>query len=136
MKETAVYLHFEGSCVEAMTFYGQCFGTKAGFTTYGESPPGEIPGADLAPDLVMHAEMAVPGLHLMASDMLPGDTYDAGNNFSISVACSSAEELDKLFFALMEGGELVQAIKDAFWGDRIGKLTDRFGVNWMLSYRA
>jgi uncharacterized glyoxalase superfamily protein PhnB len=25
---------------------------------------------------------------------------------------------------------------NAFWGGRFGMLTDRFGVSWMLSFRA
>ncbi len=135
MKATSVYLHFEGSCREAMTFYGQCFGTTSGFTPYSETPPGEIAGADQAPDLIMHSEMALPGLHLMASDILPGDECIAGNNFSISVQCESNEELERLFWALLEGGTMDKALYDAFWGDRIGLLTDKFGVKWMLSFR-
>lgn len=135
MKATSVYLHFEGSCRDAMTFYGQCFGTTSGFTTYGDSPPGEIAGADQSPELIMHAEMACPGLHLMASDVLPGDEFIAGTNFSISVQCESNEELERLFWALLEDGTIDKALYDAFWGDRIGLLTDKFGVKWMLSFR-
>jgi uncharacterized glyoxalase superfamily protein PhnB len=28
------------------------------------------------------------------------------------------------------------AMHDAFWGGRFGMLLDRFGIGWMLSYRA
>jgi len=136
MKQSAIYLHFEGQCREAMTFYAACFGTTVGLTPYGATPPGEIPGAELAPELIMHAELAVPGLHLMASDTLPGDTLAIGNNFSVSLACSSHLEMENLFQALMTDGVLNMALKDAFWGDRIGRVTDRFGVCWLLSFRA
>ena len=135
MKDTAVYLHFEGAARDAMTFYAGCFGGEASFTPYGDCPDDAIPGAQLAPELIMHAEITLPGFHLMASDMLPGDSFEPGNNFSVSVACSSDEELERLFFALLDGGTMDMAIKDAFWGGRIGQLTDRFGIRWMLSFR-
>ena len=135
MKDTAVYIWFEGQAREAMGFYATVFGGEATFTRYGDCPPGAIPGSELAPELVMHAELTLPGMHLMAADMLPGDMYGTGGSFSISVECDDAEELERVFYGLLEDGEMVAALKPAFWGGTIGRVTDRFGISWMVSVR-
>ena len=71
----------------------------------------------------------------MASDTMPGMPFQRGNNFSISVACESMPEMEKLFAALGENGHVTMPMHDAFWGGRFGMLTDQFGTSWMLSFR-
>jgi PhnB protein len=70
----------------------------------------------------------------MASDAPPGQPVPEGRNFSLSVACDSREEQERMFAALSEGGEVRQALQDTFWGAHFGMLIDRFGVPWMLSH--
>ena len=48
--------------------------------------------------------------------------------------CESAEEVDRLFAELSEGGKASMPVADQFWGSRFGMLTDRFGVHWMMNY--
>ncbi len=38
-----------------------------------------------------------------------------------------------LFNRLAEGGRITTALRVQPWGDFYGKLTDRFGVQWMLN---
>jgi len=46
----------------------------------------------------------------------------------------TAEELDKVFNALSEGGNITMPLQDAFWGARFGMLTDKYGVSWMFNH--
>lgn len=46
----------------------------------------------------------------------------------------SKEEADKLFKELSDGGKISMPIGDTFWGSYCGMTTDKFGVNWMVSY--
>jgi PhnB protein len=57
-----------------------------------------------------------------------------GTNFNVSITAESKEEADKLFNALSEGGKTTMAMQDAFWGSYFGMLTDRFDIQWMISY--
>ena len=41
-------------------------------------------------------------------------------------------ELAKAFDVLAEGGEVVMALHDAFWGGRFGLVIDKLGVPWMF----
>jgi PhnB protein len=63
-----------------------------------------------------------------------GQTLTEGNNFSLSVDTESEEEADKIFNGLAESGKITMPLSRAFWGDYFGMLTDKFGIQWMISY--
>ncbi len=48
---------------------------------------------------------------------------------------SDAAEGERVFNALAEGGTIEMPFADQFWGGKFGSLTDRFGVQWMISAR-
>lgn len=56
-----------------------------------------------------------------------------GNNFSISVNAATVEETEKLFKGLAAGGKVTMPLEKTFWGAYFGMLTDKFGINWMVS---
>ena len=72
--------------------------------------------------------MASDAIDPMCQKMVQSD------NFSISISADSKEEADKLFAALSEGGKITMPMEDAFWGNYFGMLTDKFGIQWMVSY--
>ena len=59
--------------------------------------------------------------------------FKQGNNFSISINASSKEEADRLFNALSDGGNISMPMAETFWESYFGMLTDKFGINWMVS---
>jgi PhnB protein len=131
MKAIATYLTFDGNCREAMAFYKECMGAELNITPFSDMP-GDYP--ESAKDRVMHARLTKGSAMLMASDTMPGMPFQQGNNFSVSVDCESLQEIEKLFTALSEKGQVKMALHDAFWGARFGMLKDRFGINWMLNF--
>jgi len=131
MKEVAIYLTFDGACREAMTFYAKCLGGELQLVPFSQMP-GEHPPE--AKDRLMHARLAKGATLLMASDTMPGTPWRQGDNFSISIQCESAHEIDTLFGSLSEGGKVTMPLADQFWGARFGRLTDKFGIQWMLSF--
>ena len=128
MKGTITYLNFDGNCREAMTFYGRCLAGEPNFTPFSAGPPEVSAQAKDTPDRILHAELASGPVVLMASDTLPGMPFQQGNNFSICLDCESQTEMDKVFNALSEKGEVTMPLHDAFWGGRFGMLTDQFGL--------
>jgi PhnB protein len=133
MTTVNAYLHFNGNCREAMTFYRDCFEGTLFLQTIGDSPI-----ADQTPPEkyhhILHAALTRGNLIIMGSDM-PG-TLDitTGNTISLCLNCGSEDELKKRFNALSEGGEIVFPLQDQLWGSTYGELNDRFGINWMLNY--
>jgi PhnB protein len=71
---------------------------------------------------------------LMASDMIGPDGLNQGNNISLSLNCSSEEEIHSFFSKLSEGGKIIEPLKPQFWGAIFGCLEDKFGIRWMFNY--
>jgi PhnB protein len=126
VKGAIIYLNFDGNCREAMTFYGKCLEADPNFTPFSAGPP-ELPAVvKTAPDRILHAELASGPAVVMASDTLPGMPFQQGNNFSICIDCESQPEMERLFTALGENGEVIMPLHDAFWGGGFGMLKDQF----------
>jgi PhnB protein len=138
MATTNIYLNFNGNCEEAFNFYKSVFGGEFGYIgRFGEMPESndyKVPEADK--NKIMHVSLAIGTSILMGSDTGEeyGKNYVQGNNFSVSVTATSKKEADELFAGLAVGGQVTMPMNDTFWGDYFGMLTDKFGINWMISF--
>jgi PhnB protein len=127
------YLFFHGRCEEALNFYKQCLGGEiVGMNKYAGSPMEDQVDPSFK-DKVMHASFAAGDVTFMASDGRPGPAPDGEDDIALSLATSDAAEGERVFAALSEGGNVEMPLADAFWGGKFGQVTDRFGVQWMLS---
>jgi len=132
------YLTFLGNCEEAFNFYKSVFGGEFTYIgRFGEMPPNEehpVPESDK--NLIMHVSLPIGNNILMGSDT--GGEWGAktivGNNISVSISAGSKDEADKLYNGLADGGVAFMPMNNTFWGDYFGMLTDKFGINWMVSY--
>lgn len=137
MATTNIYLNFNGNCEEAFLFYKEVFGGEFSYLgRFGEMPADEQKQTSEADkNKIMHVSLPIGSSILMGSDTgeVWAPDFKAGNNFSVSVTADSREEADKLFEGLAQGGIVTMPMGQTFWGDYFGMLTDRFGVNWMMS---
>ncbi|MCX6259107.1 MAG: VOC family protein [Bacteroidia bacterium] len=124
------YLSFNGNCREAMTFYKECTGGELILNPYDDSPMA-VP--DEEKDKIMHSSLVIDGLTLMAADSLQGQPVTNGNNISLSISCISKEQANEIYNKLSEGGLAIMPMETTFWGAYFGMLTDKFGINWMIS---
>lgn len=134
MKHATTYIHFDGNCREAMTFYQKCFEGELQLNTYPDASgkPSTDPGAT-----IMHSQVLLGGMPLlMASDTTPEGPVKAGNNFSVAIECESIEEIERLFNGIGEKGKVRLPLSDMPWGARFGMLTDQFGIQWMFNCTA
>jgi len=134
MTQINAYLAFDGNCREAMTFYHQCLGGELEIKTFEDSPMAEKMPPEKQQQ-VMHANIKKDGLVLMASDGggMSG-VLTKGNTISLSLNCSSDQEIEEYFAKLSVGGKIVLPLADQFWGAKFGMLTDKFGMDWMLNF--
>lgn len=127
-----VYLCFNGNCGEAFNFYEKALNGKIEFSqTFGEAP---MPSDDQHKDLIMHISLDTNGGKIFGSDAPGEHAVTFGNNFGISLNPTTEEECDRLYAALSEGGVQTMPMAETFWTKRFGMCTDKFGVNWMISY--
>lgn len=140
MASVNVYLTYDGNCEEAFNFYKSVFGGE--FTYVGrfkEMPPqeGQPPMPEDMGNKIMHISLPISKeTALMASDTGGewASSYKQGNNFSISINAESKEEADRLYNGLSAGGQATMPMDKTFWGDYFGMFTDKFGINWMVSF--
>ena len=130
MKQIMTYLNFDGETRDAMTFYAKCLGGELSIQSFRDSQMEAPPGQE---DRTIHARLSKGEAVIMASDTMPGMPFSKGNNFFICIDCDSADELQKLYEALLEGGSSIMEPQDTFWGARFAMLTDRFGIGWMFN---
>ena len=131
MPQIQPYVFFEGRCQEALDYYRRALGAEVtALMRYKESPdPGMIqPGSE---DKVMHAAMRIGETVVMASD---GRSQGKPNfqGFSLSITAANEAEADRLFGALVDGGQVTMPLTTTFFSPRFGMTTDRFGVSWMV----
>jgi PhnB protein len=136
MSKIAPYLTFEGDCREAMNFYKECLGGELVLHVVGEMP--NAPPMPEANGRIMHASLTSGagsgGFVLMASDRMDGSQPVNGSKISLSMHCTSDNEIESLFAKLSAGGQIGMPLADQFWGAKFGFFTDKFGIPWMLNY--
>lgn len=133
MTQINPYLTFNGKCREAMSFYKECLGGELTFQTI-EGTPAEQQCPEGMKHHIMHATLSNGKWIVMATDIVGPGGFIVGTNISLSVNCSSQEEIDRYFENLLVGGKVIDPLAEKFWGARFGVLADKYGVVWMLNY--
>lgn len=134
------YLTFNGNCEEAFNFYKSVFGGEFPYIgRFKDMPPqeGMPPMPAEAGEKIIHVSLMISKeTALMGSDT-GGEWskgFTKGNNFSISINADSKAEADKLFNGLSAGGQVTMPMSKTFWGSYFGMFTDKFGIQWMVSF--
>jgi PhnB protein len=125
------YLHFQDQAREAMDFYQGVFGGELTMQTYAEIGMSGHPSND---DRIMHSQLVTPhGLILMGADVPDGMPYEPGTAISISLSGDDEPALRGFYDALADGGNVIEPLRQAPWGDTFGACVDRFGTSWMVN---
>lgn len=136
MKQVNPYLNFAGQTEEAFGFYHAVFGGDApGMVRYRDMGMGGA--GDHEAEKIAHVSLPIgAGTVLMGSDVADAQTggFDVGNNVQIYLAADDADEAQRLFDALADGGTVTMPLERTAWAERFGACIDRYGVNWMIDY--
>jgi PhnB protein len=129
--EPCINLSFDGQCEAAFKFYERCLNGKITFMlTWGNSPAaGDVPTEWRIK--VAHATLVVGSTRLQGSDPPPG-SYQSPRGFGIALNPNESDA-ERLFAGLAEGGTIRMPLQETFWAARVGELTDRFGVPWIIN---
>ncbi len=135
------YLNFDGNAKEAMEFYKSIFGGQFNSVMYFKDvPPGENPMPESEKNRIMHISLPLGrDIFLMASDISPamGHKLSHGNNAYISLTPDSLKEAKRIYKELSKGAKKIEIeLQKMFWGDYFAGFTDKFGVLWMINYKA
>jgi PhnB protein len=124
------YLFFDGSCEEAIRFYGEAFGAELEYLMRFKEGPAElqVPGWE---EKVLHARVSFGESALDMSDARPGEQA-AFSGFALIMHLDQIERAEEVFAALGMGGQVLLPLAPTFWARRYGIVKDRFGVTWKV----
>ncbi len=118
-ENTVVPMLIIDNAAEALDFYVNALGAKLIYnmpTTDGKK--------------VMHASIEIGNTRIYISDVVP----DKGTKTSGAAFCLYTHHVDAAFKKACEAGAKEKtAPKDMFWGDRMGSVEDKFGVQWTFA---
>jgi PhnB protein len=113
------YVYFQGRCEEAIEFYRDALGAEATVAArFG--------------DKIGHAEVRIGGTVLLASDG-QGEGPAEFSGFSLSLVVGDDAEAERLFAALSDGGTVQVPMAPTPFASRLGLVTDKFGVPWLVA---
>jgi PhnB protein len=109
---------------KAIDFYKEAFGAQE--RNRMTTPDGKS---------VAHAELEIGDSIFMLSDEMPGQSCEPS---ALSESCVGfylyVKDVDDIFErAVTAGAKVKEPLKNAFWGDRIGKIVDPAGHEWILA---
>ncbi|MFC4303725.1 VOC family protein [Cohnella boryungensis] len=123
---------FSQNAREQAAFYVECLGGEIGNVgTFGDLP--NTP--EHMKDRVLHLELKAAGVPIFMCDAEAEDTV-IGKGLTLSLTFPTEDEVYAAFDKLAEGGKVTQPVRKEFWGALFGQLTDKFGIQWMITSEA
>jgi predicted 3-demethylubiquinone-9 3-methyltransferase (glyoxalase superfamily) len=128
MNNITTFLMFEGKAEEAMNFYISLFTDSAikSISRYGENEGGPAGS-------VRHAVFALNGQEFMCIDSFVKHGFTFTPAMSLFVGVGTESELDNLYAALSEGGQILMPLGAYPFSKKYGWVNDKYGVSWQLT---
>jgi len=123
------YINYKGNCKEAFRFYEQHLGGKIISMSIFRDIPGGANIPEERKDDIVHARIEIGGAVLMGADIAGAEPMRSAY---LSLRVDSAEEAERLYALLSNGGEIFMKMEQTFFASRFAMLRDKFGTSWML----
>ncbi len=122
MMKIVPHLWYNDNAREAAEFYMSLFdGSRLVYSTVIE----DTPSGDAE---FLSFELAGQPFYAISA----GPHFRLNESISLMVACATAQEVDKLYNALIEGGTAMMPLGEYPFSPRYGWVQDRFGLTWQL----
>ncbi len=128
-REINPFLMFPSGAEQAMNFYIALFPDSRieGIEHFDKPGPG-VEGS------VKLATLNLLGRKLEFFDSPVRHAFTFTPAISFAVVCESAEEVDRLFAALSDGGQVLMGLDAYPFARRYGWINDKFGISWQLRF--
>ncbi|NMD72640.1 VOC family protein [Bacillus sp. DNRA2] len=124
-----IYVNYRGVCEQAFRFYEQHLGGKiTSIMTFKQLPdPTNVPEG--RENDILHATIEIGDTVLRGADIPYAEPMRSAY---LTLRVNSAEEAERIYTLLSEGGETFMPMEETFFALRFAQLRDRFGTSWML----
>jgi PhnB protein len=84
---------------------------------------------------ILHVELQFWGGSILASDQMDSaeSSKTANSSIQLSLGFEDPLKMEKTFNCLKQDGLVTMELKEQFWGEKFGMLTDKFGIKWMFN---
>jgi PhnB protein len=129
---STLHVNLRGTARQALEFYRSVFGGDVIAIPYGSTPAGQ--GPDQAEQIAWGQVLSPEGFHVMAYDVQDDLPHDPGQNpYYFSLRSTDAEEITRYWNGLRPAATVVEVeLGPSFFSPLYGKLTDQFGVIWII----
>jgi PhnB protein len=124
-----VYVNYNGNCREAFRFYEKHRGGKIASMETFRQLPAEARIPEERKDRILHGRIEIGGGVLMGADIPDAEPMRSAY---LTLRFDSAEEAEKKYALLSEGGEIFMKMEETPFAKRFAMLRDKFGASWML----
>jgi predicted 3-demethylubiquinone-9 3-methyltransferase (glyoxalase superfamily) len=127
-QKITTFLTFTGKAEEAMNYYISVFdqGEILSMERYAANEDG-TPGG------IVHATFSLNGQVFICMDSNVKHEWSFTPAVSLYVACTTAEEIDRLFAKLSHDGTVFMELTAYPFSERFAWVADQFGVSWQLN---
>ena len=124
------YVHFPGTAREALTFYGDVFGSGVELHTFAEFSRGDGPA-----DAIAHGYLTEGPVALFGADVAGDEAPFRSEGLMLALLGTAAPStLRNWFSRLSEGGRVVGDLQTRPWGASDGQVIDGYGLHWLIGF--
>ena len=134
------YISFAGHCADAIAYYHKTLGAELLYKiTFGEMPPPEQGSEDGCPSGMQFPDTSIAhaNVRIAGSDIMMSDAVASGNasysGFTLVLDTQDVAEGKRWFDNLAANGKIEMDWQETFWAHGFGKVTDQYGVPWMIN---
>ncbi len=129
MPSPTPYVLFPGTAREALTRYGEIFGSAVHLHTLAEFNRTDGPA-----EAVAHGYLEGP-VELQGADATGDESPVRLEGLMLSLLGAASPAILRAWFAaLSEGGHVVMDLEERPWGATDGQVVDRFGLHWLIGF--
>lgn len=123
------YLFFSAAAREALTFYRDVFGGDVALHTYAD-----LGRADGPQEAIGHGELT-GAVSLFGADVAADESAPSGGGIVLALlGTADPDTMSEWFRRLSAGATITDPLQERPWGDVVGRLTDRYGVPWLIGF--
>lgn len=130
---------FDGQSEEAMNFYSAVFNGKIVSLIRCSDMDIECCGTtEMKPEdqkRIYHGCLQFGENTIYFCDQMPGQKLIQGNNLMMDLSLSDKAEIQRVFDALSDGGNVLMPLAPLAWTPLFGMLIDRYGIRWNIMHQ-
>jgi PhnB protein len=124
------YIHFPGTARDALTFYGDVFGSAVQLHTFAE-----FNRTDGRADAIAHGYLSQGPVAMFGADAAGDEPSFRSEGMMLALLGTAAPSTLRTWFTrLSEGGRVVDDLQTRPWGASDGQVIDRYGLHWLIGF--